>query len=55
MGECPDWYPLLSAARYLRVAPWDLAQRPVWWMRVAIAAQAAEAREQSRKSKPSKG
>lgn len=43
MGEVPVWYALIQAARYLRVAPWDLASRPVWWLRVAQAAQSAEA------------
>jgi hypothetical protein len=42
MGEVPSWYLLLQAARYLRVPPWDLAKKPVWWMRIALAAQSAE-------------
>lgn len=50
MGEAPDWYPLLTAARYLRVAPWDLARQPIWWMRIALAAQSAEAKERKRRS-----
>lgn len=48
MGEAPSWWHLIQAARYLRVAPWDLARQPVWWMRIALAAQSAEAREQKR-------
>jgi len=43
MGECPDWYPLLQAARYLRVAPWDLIDQNIFWRRIALDAQAAEA------------
>lgn len=43
MGEAPDWYRLLRAAKYLGVPPWDLAERPVWWREVALAAEAAEA------------
>ena len=27
MGEIPDWYLLVRAARYLGVAPWDLASQ----------------------------
>lgn len=48
----PNWYRLIQAAKYLGVAPWDLAQRPVWWMNIAVAAQNAEhAAEQARKRK----
>lgn len=43
MGECPPWYRLLSAARYLQVAPWELAEKPAAWVRQAEAAQDAEA------------
>lgn len=43
VGSVPPWYTLIKAARYLRVAPWDLAVRPVWWVHVALASQAAEA------------
>lgn len=28
MGEAPDYYPVIQSARYLRVAPWDLAGLP---------------------------
>lgn len=41
-GECPDWYTLLRAARYLGVPPWELAERPVGWQQVALAAEGAE-------------
>lgn len=42
MGEVPLWYSLIRSARYLGVAPWELAKQPVWWLRVAQAAEAAE-------------
>lgn len=42
MGSMPDWYPLLRAARYLGVAPWDLLEQPAFWLRVALDAEAAE-------------
>lgn len=42
MGEVPDWFILLKAARYLGVPPWDLAQKPYWWINIAIAAESAE-------------
>lgn len=43
MGAVPDWYPLIKAARYLGVAPWDLLEQPVIWRRWAEAAEFAEA------------
>lgn len=43
----PEWYPLIKAARYLGVAPWELAERSAWWMNIAIDAQMAEAGAQN--------
>lgn len=43
MGECPSWYRLIRAAKYLGVAPWDLASQPHTWVNMAEAAQDAEA------------
>jgi hypothetical protein len=47
----PDWYGLLRAAKYLGVAPWELAERPVYWEQMAHVAENAEAgaREQIEK------
>jgi len=42
MGACPEWYPLLRAARYLGVAPWDLAEQSLAWQEWALTAEAAE-------------
>ncbi len=42
-GECPDFYPLLQAARYLGVAPWELAKQSRVWLSWALASEAAEA------------
>lgn len=42
LGELPDWYPLLRAARYMGVAPWDLYERPVHWTIWAITSENAE-------------
>lgn len=42
MGAAPDWYRTLSAARYLGVAPWDLANRSRVWTDWALTAQSAE-------------
>lgn len=41
MGTLPAWYPLLRAARYLGVAPWELMERPAIWMDWALIAEAA--------------
>lgn len=43
MGEAPEWYELIVAAKYLRVAPWELLERPVVWKAWALAAASAEA------------
>jgi len=43
IGEPPDWYLLIRAARYLGVAPWDLARQPVVWRDWALIAESAEA------------
>lgn len=53
-GSVPNWYRLVKAARYLGVAPWDLATKPVWWLEVALASQDAEAKARAHKTK-SKG
>lgn len=50
MGECPDWFTVVQAARYLGVAPWELLTKPVFWMRAALEAQAAEVREERRRN-----
>lgn len=43
-GEAPPWYAELQAARYLGVAPWELAERSVGYLNLALAAMDAEAR-----------
>ncbi|MGH2478198.1 MAG: hypothetical protein ACRDHW_00865 [Ktedonobacteraceae bacterium] len=51
MGALPDWYPLITAARYLGVAPWDLLEHSSWWQDKAHIANTAEqqAAEEKRK------
>jgi hypothetical protein len=39
----PDWYPVLRAARYLGVPPWELEDQWIGWMDRALMAEAAEA------------
>ena len=42
MGEPPEWYGVIQAAKYLGVPPWDLMNQPVIWMVWALEAQKAE-------------
>jgi hypothetical protein len=42
MGHCPDWYVLMQAAKYLKVAPWDLMKQSIFWRDKALKAIAAE-------------
>jgi hypothetical protein len=47
MGECPDWWVTIQAARYLGVAPWDLMNQSIYWTdkaRTAITAEAGAAK-----------
>jgi uncharacterized protein Usg len=41
-GACPEWYPLIRAARYLGVPPWELAEQSYVWQEWALAAESAE-------------
>lgn len=48
MGDCPAWYPVITAATRLHCPPWDLMDpdddAPHWaWIELANAALAAEA------------
>lgn len=42
MGDIPPWYGLVRAARYLGVAPWDLAAQDDMWEDMALLAESAE-------------
>ena len=42
LGALPDWYPLIRAAKYLGVAPWDLLQQPLFWQQKALLAEKVE-------------
>ncbi len=42
MGSCPEFYPLIKAARYLGVPAWELAAQPKVWMQWALVSEAAE-------------
>lgn len=43
MGEVPDWYRTIRAAKYLGVAPWELMDQPVVWESWARVSENAEA------------
>ncbi|HOG46289.1 MAG TPA: hypothetical protein PLJ35_15690 [Anaerolineae bacterium] len=43
MGEAPEWYWDIQAARYLGVAPWELAAQSIEWRNRALVAMSAEA------------
>lgn len=54
MGAVPSWYPLVSAARYMGVNPWELEHQSTLWIHRAHAAQNAEAHAQEMASKHGK-
>lgn len=54
MGESPYWYRVVKAARYLGVAPWDLAAKPLAWTVMAETAQDAEAQAKAAHEKRTK-
>lgn len=43
MGEVPDWFLHLRAARYLGVAPWELSEQAVFWRNAALTAANVDA------------
>jgi len=47
----PPWYPLMRAARWMRVAPWDLQEQPVFWRERALTAEQAEGEHQQHLNK----
>ena len=49
MGDVPDWYITVRAAKYLGVAPWELLDRPVIWTSWAL--EASNAEDSARKQK----
>lgn len=54
MGSVPPWYPIVAAARYLGVSPWELENASLLWMHRAIAAQNAEAHAEEMHAKHAK-
>jgi hypothetical protein len=50
MGEAPDWYFHLRAAKYLGVAPWELSDQPVFWRNAALTAENVEGQYQEQQN-----
>lgn len=50
MGEAPDWYWHIRAAKYLGVAPWDLLEQPIIWHNWAVLAEEAESKAHAQKT-----
>jgi hypothetical protein len=51
MGEVPDWYAIIQEAKYLRVAPWDLVEQPLFWRQAARESANAEGYAQEERAK----
>lgn len=51
MGEPPDWYATIQAAKYLNVAPWELMEQALFWRDKALIAMTAEAQSDDIKNK----
>lgn len=47
----PDWYPLMRAARWMRVAPWDLLKQPAVWQTWALESEKIDAEVQDELAK----
>jgi hypothetical protein len=55
MGEAPDWYVHLRAAKYLGVAPWELDDQPLFWKNAALVAEDVENQYQQQQNDKQKG
>lgn len=51
----PSDYPLFRAARWLKVAPWDLYEQSVYWQQRANMFEAAEAEAEQARAKQQEG
>jgi hypothetical protein len=51
MGEVPEWYAVLRAAKYIGCPPWELAAQPEIWRQWALAAEGIEAAAQAERRK----
>jgi hypothetical protein len=51
VGEMPGWYPLVAAARYLKVPVWELENQSMIWIHRAAASMYAEGHARETKEK----
>lgn len=51
MGDAPEWWGLVQAARFLNVPPWELMERSSFWRDVALSAINSENRWQEHAAK----
>jgi hypothetical protein len=42
MGTCPEYVALFQAAKWMNVAPWELAKQSIWWENKALIIMRAE-------------
>jgi hypothetical protein len=42
LGDYPDWYLIIQAAKYLGVPPWELMKQSVFWRNAALKCMQAE-------------
>lgn len=45
-GELPWYYPLIKAARFMGVPPWELAKQSIFWQDAALQVEAADSNAQ---------
>jgi|GEM_PF-2039727 len=41
-GETLDWLELIQTAKFLGVAPWELAEKPITWLKMGMLAREVE-------------
>lgn len=46
MGDCPDWYATIQAAKYLNCAPWELIEQSIYWQDKAFVGMDGESQAQ---------
>lgn len=48
VGALPDWYVVVRAAKYLGVPPWELAEKPTYWLEWALTAMGIDGESEKR-------
>lgn len=55
MAWMPDYYPVIKAARYLGVPPWELLEQSIYWRDKALIVQAAEDQAKAERQRRNQG